>query len=203
MRQPLRLKAENLACERGGRLVFSNVNFTLNAGELMELRGANGSGKSSLLRLLAGLNTPADGKVNLENGIANSSIAEQAHYIGHAEANKPALTVLENLSFWANFMGAKINKNALAAFKLEALANDQALLLSAGQKRRLSLSRLAIAPRLVWLLDEPTVGLDAASLLNLQRIIKEHLNGGGMVIAATHTELSIKSSHELHMDKTP
>ncbi len=203
MPQPLRLKAENLACERGGRLVFSNVNFTLNAGELMELRGANGSGKSSLLRLLAGLNTPADGTVHFENGIADFTLAEQAHYIGHVEANKPALSVIENLKFWANFLESELNENSLAAFKLEALASDRTLLLSAGQRRRLSLSRLTIAPRSVWLLDEPTVGLDAASLLNLQKLIKKHLKCGGMAIAATHTELGIKSTHELHMDKTP
>jgi heme exporter protein A len=203
MPQRLRLNAENLACERGGRLVFSNVNFTLNAGELMELRGANGSGKSSLLRLLAGLNTPAEGKVHFENSFADSTLAEQAHYIGHAEANKPALSVIENLKFWAKFFGTEMSDHSLTAFNLEALANDQALLLSAGQRRRLSLTRLVIAQLPVWLLDEPTVGLDAASLNNLQTLIKKHLDNGGMVIAATHTELGVKTSHKLHMNKTP
>ena len=203
MPQRLRLKAENLACERGGRLVFSNVSFTLNAGELLELRGANGSGKSSLLRLLAGLNTPADGKVFFENGIVDSTLAEQSHYIGHAEANKPALTVVENLKFWATYLGSEMSGNSLTTFNLESFANDQALLLSAGQRRRLSLSRLVIAQRSVWLLDEPMVGLDAASLNNLQTLIKKHLYNGGIVIVATHTELGVKSSQKLHMDKTP
>lgn len=191
--------AENLACERGGRLVFSNVNFTVNAGELMELRGANGSGKSSLLRLLAGLNVPMAGGFKLENGIDDSTVAEQSHYIGHAEANKPALTVLENLSFWANFLEAKMADEAFEPFNLKALANDQTLLLSAGQKRRVALTRLVIAKRSLWLLDEPTVGLDAASLLNLQSLIKKHLNEGGMVIAATHVELGVASHHQLHL----
>ncbi len=199
MLKPLRLIAENLACERGGRMVFSKVNFSLYAGELMELRGANGSGKSSLLRLLAGLNTPAFGRVVLENGIADSSLAEQAHYIGHAEAHKSALTVFENLNFWAKFLGAKMNSIALDAFSLEALTHDQALLLSAGQKRRLSLTRLVIAQRPVWLLDEPTVGLDAASLINLKTLMKKHLLGGGIVIAATHAELGVSSSHVLQL----
>lgn len=199
MVQRLRLTAENLACERGGRVVFSNVNFTVNAGELLELRGANGSGKSSLLRLLAGLNTPAVGRVELTSEIRESTLAEQSHYIGHAEANKPALTVMENLNFWAQFLGAKMTDEALAAFNLEALAGDQTMLLSAGQKRRLALTRLLIAPRSVWLLDEPTMGLDSASIANLQTQIKKHLTEGGMVIVATHVELGVAAHHQLQL----
>lgn len=198
----MRLTAENLSCERGGRLVFTNVNFTLASGELMALRGPNGAGKSSLLRLLAGLNTPAAGTVMLENGIAESTLAEQAHYIGHAEANKPALTVNENLDFWTEFLGGEKNKTALSTFDLETLAGDQALLLSAGQKRRLALTRLVIAKRSLWLLDEPTVGLDNASLINLQTLIKNHLRNGGMVIAATHTELGVTATHELTLGQS-
>ncbi len=196
MFQALRLKAENLACERGGRLVFSNVNFTVNAGELLELRGANGSGKSSLLRLLAGLNDPVVGGVKLENGLF---LPEHSHYVGHAEANKPALTVQQNLNFWANFFGTELKDTVLKAFNLETLAQDQTLLLSAGQKRRLSLTRLLIAQRPVWLLDEPTVGLDAASIANLQTEIKKHLSAGGMVIAATHVELGVAPHHQLQL----
>jgi heme exporter protein A len=199
MLQPMRLKAENLSCERGGRLVFTDVNFALASGELMALRGPNGAGKSSLLRLLAGLNTPVAGTVVLENGIAESTLAEQSHYIGHAEANKPALTVNENLNFWAQFLGGEKNPAALSTFNLEALAGDQSLLLSAGQKRRLALTRLVIAQRSLWLLDEPTVGLDTASLTNLQVLIKNHLSNGGMVIAATHTELGVKAARELQL----
>jgi heme exporter protein A len=195
----LRLIADHLACERGGRLVFKDVSFELKSGELMALRGANGAGKSSLLRLLAGLNIPASGRVALEQGAADASLAEQTHYIGHAEANKPALTVAENLKFWTEFLGSVWDDAALETFKLVPLADDQALLLSAGQKRRLALTRLVIAPRKLWLLDEPTVGLDAASLSHLQLLITKHLNAGGMVIAATHTELGVKASRELLM----
>jgi heme exporter protein A len=194
---PLLLTADNLACERGGRLVFSKLSFELKSGDLMELRGANGAGKSSLLRLLAGLNVPVSGEITLENGDAEKTLAEQSHYIGHAEANKPTLTVVENLKFWAEFLGGDKNTLSLATFNLEGLADDQALLLSAGQKRRLALTRLAIVHRALWLLDEPTIGLDANSLTQLQQLIQKHLSVGGMVIAATHTPLGISSSHEL------
>jgi heme exporter protein A len=199
MTLPLRLKAEKLSCERGGRLVFSNLSFNLQAGEMLELRGANGSGKSTLLRLLAGLNIHSAGSIILENGSAELSLAEQAHYIGHADANKPALTVGENLKFWSHFMGG--NNPPLSTFNLAALSNDQALLLSAGQKRRLTLSRLNCAARPIWLLDEPDVGLDSASRLILQTEIKKHLESGGMVLAATHTDLGLKSARSLVLGK--
>ena len=199
MTLPLRLKAENLACERGGRLVFSNLSFTLNAGEMLELRGANGSGKSSLLRLLAGLNAVSAGSINFENGSPDLSLAEQAHYIGHADANKAALTVAENLQFWTEFLGG--NQSPLHAFNLEALADDQALLLSSGQRRRLALSRLHCAKRPVWLLDEPDVGLDSASRLILQNQIIRHLDEGGMALVATHAEFGFKAAKIFNMSE--
>ena len=198
---PLRLKAENLSCERGGRLVFKDLSFELAAGELAELRGPNGAGKSSLLRLLAGLNTTSSGNITFEGGATEATLPEQSHYIGHAEANKPALTVRENLIFWQKFLGGTANSDAFSAFNLEALADDQALLLSAGQKRRLALTRLAIAYRPLWLLDEPTVGLDAASLVILQNHIREHLKHGGMVIAATHAELGVKAKRDIQLGR--
>ena len=201
MSTALRLKAENIACERGGRMVFSNVSFTVDAGEILELRGANGSGKSSLLRLLAGLNSPTSGTLILENGAADASLAEHAHYIGHADANKPALTVAENLKFWSDFLeGQDI---PLDAFNLNQLWADQVLLLSAGQKRRLSLSRLLCANRPIWLLDEPDVGLDKESRFLLHDQITQHLEAGGMVIAATHTDLGFKTVSALNMDGSP
>jgi heme exporter protein A len=201
MSLPLQLKADNISCERGGRVVFSNISFTLESGELLELHGANGSGKSSMLRLLAGLNSAVAGSISLENGRADSSLAEQAHYIGHADANKPALTVAENLGFWNSFLGSSNSNLALAAFNLDNLNNDQALLLSAGQKRRLALSRLHCAHRAVWLLDEPDVGLDSASRVMLHNQITVHLQSGGMVIAATHTDLGFKPVRVLNLDR--
>lgn len=197
----LRLKAENLSCERGGRLVFKDLSFELAAGELAALRGPNGAGKSSLLRVLAGLNTSISGRLSLEGGEADTTLAEQSHYIGHSEANKPALTVRENLVFWQKFLGSGENVKSFSAFNLEALADDQALLLSAGQKRRLALTRLVVAHRPVWLLDEPTVGLDTASLVILQNHIRDHLKNGGMVIAATHAELGLKSAINIQLGK--
>ncbi len=197
----LRLKADNLSCERGGRLVFQDLSFELNAGELAELRGANGAGKSSLLRLLAGLNSTSSGELTLEGGDQESTLAEQCHYIGHAEASKPALTVRENLEFWRKFLGGPKSRNAFSAFNLDSLANDQTLLLSSGQKRRLALTRLVTAYRPIWLLDEPTVGLDSASLLALQNQIQEHLETGGIVIAATHTELGLKATQKIQLGR--
>ena len=189
------LEAKSLACERGGRLVFKNLTFAVRTGELFELRGPNGSGKSSLLRLIAGLNRPAHGAITF-NG--NIPIAEQAHYIGHNEAIKPALTVQENLLFWQSFLGGR-GDHALKPFRLEKLKDDEARLLSEGQKRRLALSRLVAIARPIWLLDEPTVGLDKTALEDLRREIAAHLSSGGMVIAATHTEIGIKSARQMEL----
>jgi len=136
MWQGLVLEAKSLACERGGRLVFENLNFSVKSGEVIELRGPNGAGKSSLLRMIAGLNKPAHGSLNVTSGVVN----EQAHYIGHNEAIKPAFTVGENLRFWQSFLGGT-GEPALKPFRLEKLADDEARLLSQGQKRRFALSR--------------------------------------------------------------
>jgi heme exporter protein A len=193
----MELNADNLACERGGRLVFEGVDFSLQAGELMELTGPNGSGKSSLLRLVAGLGEPSRGGISLEGGHPELSIGQQCHYIAHQDAIKLALTVAENLAFWHGYLGGGNCGQALAAFALERLSNHPAQLLSAGQKRRLSLARLALVPRLLWLLDEPTVGLDAASQARLFALISSHLESGGMVIAATHVPLAVPAAVKL------
>lgn len=195
----MRLEAKNLSCERGGRMVFQNLNFEIAAGEFAELRGPNGAGKSSLLRLLAGLNVPESGSLTFVGGQDEATIAEHAHYIGHSEANKPALTVQENLKFWSELLGAPLNPNATSFFNLDGLADDQALLLSAGQKRRLALTRLVLAHRPIWLLDEPSVGLDTASLILLQNQIRSHVATGGIVIAATHTDLGINATRSINL----
>jgi heme exporter protein A len=199
MSLPMRLKAKNLSCERGGRTVFQNLDFEIGSGEFAELRGPNGAGKSSLLRLLAGLNVPESGTLVFEGGKDEATIAEQAHYIGHSEANKPALTVQENLKFWSELLGESFNPNATSIFNLSGMADDQALLLSAGQKRRLALTRLVLAHRPIWLLDEPSVGLDAASIILLQNQIAKHVSSGGMVIAATHTDLGIAATRSINL----
>jgi len=195
MWQGLVLEAKSLACERGGRLIFKDLTFTVNGGEAVELRGPNGAGKSSLLRLLAGLNKPAGGNLSLSG--QGEDVATHAHYIGHNEAAKPALTIHENLDFWARFLGGKAD---LAPLKLQRLAQDEARLLSEGQRRRLALSRLVSIKRPLWLLDEPTVGLDQTALADLRGIIQMHLAEGGMVIAATHADLGLPKMRALQLE---
>ena len=195
----MELAADNLTCERGGRTVFTGVRFSLGDGQLMQLTGPNGSGKSSLLRLIAGLNETASGTLKLDGGHAELSIGQQAHYIAHQEAVKTALTVHENLDFWRGFLGGGDVEEALAAFDLLRFSSFQAGLLSAGQKRRLALARLALVPRVLWLLDEPTVGLDAASLARLVTVMSAHLERGGMIIAATHVPLGRDPDQRLEL----
>ncbi len=183
------LTATNLTCERGGRIVFRDLSFTLADGELLLLSGPNGSGKSSLIRLIAGLGEAQSGTLALTGGEPGLAIAQQAHLIAHQEAVKSALSVRENLIFWRDFLGGGAVDEALEAFGLTRLSAYPAGLLSAGQKRRLALARLALTPRRLWLLDEPTVGLDAASLERLLAVMAAQLARGGMIIAATHVPL--------------
>jgi len=196
----MQLTAENLACERGGRTVFSHQNFSLGSGELLQLTGPNGSGKSSLLRLLASLGEPSHGKISLAGGAADLNPGQQAHYISHSDASKSALTVTENLKFWRDFLGGGDLDGALSAVNLAPLADYPVALLSAGQKRRLALARLALVPRAVWLLDEPGVGLDEASLKLLVALMSRHLKAGGLIVAATHVPLGVKADKNLHLD---
>lgn len=201
----MQLVCESLACERGGRQVFAGVSFTVSAGEAMVVTGRNGAGKSTLLRVIAGLLRAAEGKVELTGvaGLADeSSLPEQAHYLGHLDAAKPSLTVRENLTFWADFLGASGEAaidTALEAVELDTLADLPAAYLSAGQKRRLSIARLLAVKRPVWLLDEPTSALDAQSQDRLATFMRDHLTGGGMIIAATHGPVGLDAPRELKM----
>jgi heme exporter protein A len=185
----MELKANELTCERGGRIVFRGLSLALRTGQLMQLTGPNGSGKSSLLRLVAGLNEAQSGDISLTGGAKDLSIGQQAHYIAHQEPVKAALSVHENLAFWRDFLGGGDVEEALEAFDLARLSSYPAGLLSAGQKRRLALARLVLVPRVLWLLDEPTVGLDTASLARLVGVMARQLEKGGMIIAATHVPL--------------
>jgi heme exporter protein A len=189
-----RLVGERLTCERGGREVFCDVSFTLDAGRALALVGPNGAGKSSLLRLTAGLVRPAAGRLTLEGGDPELTVAEQAHYLGHLDALKPALTVAENLDFWIRALGGApgISRNAaLDQVALGRLAELPAQYLSAGQRRRLALARLLVVHRPLWLLDEPTTALDVASQARLFELIAAHLANGGLVMAATHQQLAV------------
>jgi heme exporter protein A len=199
----MRLSAAKLACRRGGREVFAGVGFTVSSGEALVVTGRNGAGKSSLLRCILGLVRAVGGEITLEGGDDELSIAEQAHYLGHQDALKPALTVAENLRFWADFFGASaVNIDApLATVGLDTLADLPAAYLSAGQRRRLSLARLLAAKRPIWLLDEPTSTLDIAAQSRLADLMQTHLAEGGLIIAATHAPIGIGGTRELTLDQ--
>lgn len=196
----MRITAENLSCERGGRTVFSDQNFSLGSGEFLQLAGPNGSGKSSLLRLLANLSEPSLGKITLEGGSPELTLGQQAHYIAHSDASKSALTVTENLIFWRDFLGGGDLQHAVESVNLSALADYPVALLSAGQKRRLALARLALVTRAIWLLDEPSVGLDEASQKLLVALMSKHLKAGGLIVAATHVPLGLKPQKNLYLN---
>jgi heme exporter protein A len=197
----MRLSASELACRRGGRDVFAGVNFTLAGGEALIVSGRNGAGKSSLLRLVAGLVRLADGRIVLDGGDPELTVGEQAHYVGHQDALKPSLSVAENLRFWADFFGTRLAApgEPLAAVGLDALADLPAAYLSAGQRRRLSLARLIAVKRPIWLLDEPTSTLDATAQQRLTELMRAHLAGGGLILAATHAALGLEAAQELRL----
>ncbi|MHA1164368.1 MAG: heme ABC exporter ATP-binding protein CcmA [Alphaproteobacteria bacterium] len=200
----MELISHNLECVRGGRCVFQGLSFRAAAGKGLLLTGPNGSGKSSLLRVIAGFIPAAAGKLELRGGDEDAPLGEQCHYVGHLNGVKRTLTVSENLAFWVEYLGGgnAISgevERALAAFDLESLAGIPARLLSAGQARRLGLARIALVDRPLWLLDEPTVSLDSGSQKLLARVIKDHLKGGGIVIAATHAPLGVKFSQTLKL----
>ena len=197
---------EGLGCIRGERLVFRDVGFAVEPGGALILRGANGSGKSSLLRLACGLLKPAAGRLTWGGAdVRGDAYAHRARlrYVGHLDAVKAAFTVAENVAFWAAFSGHAGNKAdigaALSRFDLTALADIPARLLSAGQRRRVNLARLAVAPGPLWLLDEPTVSLDEASATALANLMADHRSTGGIVVAATHAELGLAGAAVLEL----
>jgi len=196
-----------LTCLRGERLVFVGLTFQLAAGGALVLAGPNASGKSSLLRLMASLLRPWRGELRWNGApVADDLDAHRARlrYVGHLDAIKPMLTAEETLGFWApsqsRLTPAKQARQALERFGLDRLATVPTRYFSAGQKRRLNLARLLLAPARLWLLDEPTVGLDHAAIVQLGEVLAEHRSAGGMVVAATHTDLPLPGADHLRMD---
>jgi heme exporter protein A len=202
MGRTMRLIAEDLSGERGGQLVFTGIDFSVGEGEALVITGPNGSGKSTLLRAVAGLLPVAGGSVRLEEGGETfPTVAAGAHYLGHLNAMKPTLTVTENLVFWRDFCGdAELGvEAALETVGLGAIAHLPYGYLSTGQRRRAAIARLLVSRRPLWLLDEPTAGLDAESARQLSKSMADHLAGGGMILAATHLPLGIDGAAELRM----
>jgi len=197
----MQLQADNLTCIRGGRTVFAGLSFAVAGGEALLLTGRNGAGKSSLLRMIAGLVHVASGTLVLTGGEGEATIAEQAHYLGHQDALKPSLSVSENLAFWVAYLGGAraAVPAALDAVGLRPLAGLPAAYLSAGQRRRLSIARLAAVERPVWLLDEPTSALDAPSQERLAGLMRGHLGKGGLIVAATHGPIGLEGARELRL----
>ncbi len=195
------LQAEGVAAFRGERLVLRNVSFTIEAGGALLLTGANGAGKSTLLRLLAGLGRPAAGRVLWRGQDVRDDLAAHAGriaYVGHQDAVKPALTAAENLGFAARVGGGSVTQ-ALAALGIAALADLPAQMLSAGQRRRLALARLGVIQAPLWLLDEPTLGLDEAAVERFGALLAQHRERGGVVVAATHLPLPIADTIGLRL----
>ncbi|MFY0612824.1 MAG: heme ABC exporter ATP-binding protein CcmA [Hyphomicrobiaceae bacterium] len=196
------LTVNGLSVERGGRLVVSDLSFDVPFGQALLLTGPNGAGKTTLIRALAGLLPAADGEISLADARDDEPLGTQCHYVAHANAAKLELSVRENLQFWLNFLGGADGAEvvAMAEVGLAALADIPVRYLSAGQQRRVAIARLLIARRPVWLLDEPTVSLDAANMARLVTFGNAHLASGGIIIAATHTPLGFEPMIELRLE---
>jgi heme exporter protein A len=183
------LNVSDLTIARGGIKVLEGVSFTLQAGKAIVLRGPNGIGKTTLLRTVAGLQPPVEGRVEAD--------PESLVYSGHADGIKATLTVTENLTFWAQVFGQADISNAIKAFQLGPLASRPAGALSAGQKRRLGLARLLVTGRPIWVLDEPTVSLDVEAVGMFATAVRAHLATGGSALIATHIDLGLPEAELL------
>ena len=194
MRDAMVITAKNLDIARGERLVLKGVSFSVAAGECLVLRGPNGIGKSTLLRVLAGLSPFRSGELQIDH--------DQTVFTGHLDAIKATLTVSENLLFWIGVYKTLRREdivNVLEQFGLTALADRLTNQLSAGQKRRLGLARLALAGRKIWLLDEPTVSLDAEHVAMFERIFTAHCENGGVAVISSHLPLNVPNQRLLEL----
>ena len=192
---------KNISCIRGNKLLFKNLNFKINNKELLVIKGANGSGKTTLLKILSGLLKPISGSIiiNKKNiNILKDEYFKYFEYIGHENAIKTALTVKENLNFYLKIKRNLTTKNfekAIKIFNLKNLLDIKIENLSAGEKRRISLSRLILSNSKIWFLDEPTNGLDKINTVNFFKILKQHLQLNGLAIVASHDDVKIKNKN--------
>jgi heme exporter protein A len=201
----MRLQGEYLSAFRGERLVLRDVCFTVPSSGALLLLGPNGAGKSTLLRVLAGLKRPDAGRLLWDgsDALADPALhATQIAFLGHLDAVKPGLTVAENLALPARLSGRPIGM-ALEAVGLAALAELPARMLSAGQRRRLAIARLVLSRAPLWLLDEPTLGLDARSVELFGALLARHREAGGVVVAATHLPLPLPGAETLQLGPLP
>ena len=196
-------QVSNLACRRGGRLLFKGLSFELRPGNALLITGRNGVGKTSLLRLLSALAPAEEGDLVL-NGTAQDEDTElyrsRLAYLGHRNALKPTLSVAENIQFWAGLRGNTDIDNALDALSISFLKDTPVRLLSSGQKRRTALARLKACGADLWLLDEPSTGLDQSSRQKLDAMIEQHRKTGGMVIAVAHGDLNLPDAKALKLE---
>jgi heme exporter protein A len=203
----MRLIAEHLAVRRGDDLLFDGLSFVIDAGEALVVTGPNGTGKSTLLRTVAGLIRAEEGRVILEGSEGETEIrpAEASHYLGHRNAMKQELTVRENLGFWRRWLGDFDGRPSLAveeaaeAVGLAGITHLPYGYLSAGQQRRFAMAKLLVAHRPIWILDEPTAALDTSADKLFAGLVETHLGNGGLVLAATHQPLGLSNPKTLQM----
>ena len=210
---PVQLVLDHLSVARGTRTIISDLSLTVAAGQAVLLTGVNGAGKTTLIRAIAGLLAPSGGRIALEGADFEGAsddreLAQHCHYVGHVNALKASLTVAENLAFWADYLAdgqgpgkhsRTVLDGVLQQLNLEALADIPTAYLSAGQKRRVGLARILMAKRPIWLLDEPTVSLDTASVEIVARLVNEHVASGGLALIATHLPLALTAPRTLHL----
>jgi heme exporter protein A len=206
----LTLEANALECVRGGRKLFQGLDFSLERGELLEVSGPNGSGKTSLLRMLCGLLSPSAGEILWQGQNINSLKEEylkELAYLGHANGVKAELSATENLRIYGGLAGRKLSEGKIAA-ALERMGLDgkeasPVKTFSQGQQRRLALARLLVSERAVWILDEPLTALDSAAVRLVQSVLGEHQKGGGLAILTTHQPLDVRAGRNLRIHLAP